>query len=114
MKYFSEKLNRIYDTREACEKAENEAVAAELKAKLEAEKKAAEEKVKKEKAAAERKAMAAEVETARKEMIEAQKKYREAIEKFVAKFGSYHWSSNSADDVPTLFDIFNPVFKALL
>lgn len=108
MKYYGERTNKLYDTAAACEKAEFEAKEEENRKKILAERKAAEEKERKEKAAAERKAMAAEVEEARKTMVEAQKKYRDAIDKFVKTYGSYHWSSNSVDDIPKLFDIFNP------
>ena len=108
MKFYSEKLNKIFDSADACQQAEFKAKEEENRQKILAERKAAEEKERKEKAAAERKAMAAEVEEARKAMVEAQKKYRDAIDKFVKNYGSYHWSSNSIDDIPKLFDIFNP------
>lgn len=108
MKYYSEKLGKVFDTVEACQQAEFKAKEEENRQKILAERKAAEEKERKERATAERKAMAAEVEEARKVMVEAQKKYRDAIDKFVKTYGSYHWSSNSVEDIPTLFDIFNP------
>ena len=125
MKFYSEKLNKLFDSEELCVKAEKEAIQAENRERVLRERKAAEEKEKKEKEAAERKAMAAEIEEARKTMLkvqknckeqidEAQKDYRNKINAFVKKYGSYHWSSNSADDVPTLFDIFNPFFKDFL
>lgn len=108
MKYYSEKLNRLFETQVDCEKAEFEAKEAENREKILAERKAAEVKAQKEKEAAERKAMAAEVETARKNMVAAQKAYKEAIETFTKKYGSYHYTSHSVDDIPTLFDILNP------
>lgn len=108
MKYYSEKLNRLFETQADCEKAEFEAKEAENREKILAERKAAEVKAQKEKEAAERKAMAAEVETARKNMVNAQKAYKEAIEAFTKKYGSYHYTSHSVDDIPTLFDILNP------
>ena len=125
VKYYSEKTKKFYDTVEDANKAEQEAIQAENRERILRERKAAEEKEKKEKEAAERKAMAAEVEAARKAMLEvqksckeqidaAQKDYRNKLNAFVKKYGSYHWSSNSADDVPTLFDIFNPFFKDFL
>lgn len=125
MKYYGEHTQKLYDTIEACQKAEQEAIQAENRERILRERKAAEEKEKKEKEAAERKAMAAEVEAARKAMLEvqknckeqidaAQKVYQDKINAFVKKYGSYHWSSNSADDVPVLFDIFNPFFKNFL
>lgn len=125
MKFYSEKLNRLFDDAESCQKAEKEAIEAANRERILKERKAAEEKERKEKEASERKAMAAEIEEARKTMLEvqksckeqidaAQKAYRDKIDAFVKKYGSYHWSSNSADDIPTLFDIFDPFFKNFL
>ena len=125
MKFYSEKLNKLFESAEACQQAEFKANEEENRQRVLAERKAAEEKEKKEKEAAERKAMAAEVEAARKAMLEvqknckeqidaAQKVYQDKINAFVKKYGSYHWSSNSADDVPVLFDIFNPFFRNFL
>ena len=125
LKVYSDRTKKFYDSTAEAAKAEADFIAQERAAKLEVERKAAEEKERKEKEAAERKAMAAEIEEARKTMLkvqknckeqidEAQKDYRNKINAFVKKYGSYHWSSNSADDVPTLFDIFNPFFKDFL
>lgn len=115
MKYFSEKLNKVFDTAEACEKAEFLAKEQENREKILAERKAAEEKAKKEAAIAERKADATRVEEKRKALIKAEHEFREEIDNFVKKHGSYHWTSNSAEDIPTLFDSFlNPIFKAFL
>lgn len=108
MKYYSEKLNKLFNTQADCEKAEFEAKEAENREKILAERKAAEVKAQKEKEAAERKAMAAEIDTARKNMVAAQKAYKDAIEAFTKKYGSYHYTSHSVDDIPTLFDILNP------
>ena len=119
MKFYSEKLNRLFDSVEDCQKAEFEVKEQENRQKILAERKAAEVKAQKEKEAAERKAMAAEVEEKRKVLVEVQhkcakeidaarKEYREKIDNFVKKYGSYHYTSHSADDIPTLFDIFNP------
>ena len=110
MKYYSDKLNRLYETAEDCQKAEFEATKAEEEKKALAERKAAEAKAQKEKDAAERKAMAAEVEEARKAMVAAQKAYRDKIDAFVKKYHSYHFSTTNADEVPTLFDLFDQFF----
>ena len=110
MKYYSEKLNKLYNSQAECEKAEFEAKEAENRQKILAERQAAEVKAQKEKEAAERKAMAATVEEARKNMTAAQKAYKEAIEAFTKKYGSYHYTSHSVEDIPTLFDIFSPFF----
>jgi len=80
MKFYSEKLNRLFDSAEDCQSAEFKAKEQENLDKIRKEREAAEAKAKKEKEAAERKAMAAEVDEARKAMVAAQKSYREAIE----------------------------------
>ena len=110
MKFYSEKLNKLFDSQAECEKAEFQAKEQENREKILAERKAAELKAQKEKEAAERKAMAAQVEEARKNMVTAQKAYREAIDAFTKKYGSYHYTSHSVDDIPTLFNILNPFF----
>lgn len=104
MKYYSEKLNRVYDTPEACQKAEFEAKEQENRDKILAERKAAELKEKKEKEAAERKEAAAAVEAARTEMIKAQKNYSKVLGDFIAKYKTYHYTTTSLDEVPTLFN----------
>ena len=108
IKIYSDKTQKFYNSVEEANRAEFEAKEAENCEKILAERKAAEVKAQKEKEAAERKAMAAEVETARKNMVNAQKAYKEAIEAFTKKYGSYHYTSHSVDDIPTLFDILNP------
>ena len=68
------------------------------------------EKAEREKKDAERKAMAQKVEAAHKEMVAAQHKYREELDAFIRKYKTYHFTSTSADDFPTLFglmDFFN-------
>jgi peptidoglycan hydrolase CwlO-like protein len=114
MKYYGERTNKLYETEQECLKAEFAAKEEENRQKILAERRAAEEKEKKEKAAAERKELAAKVEEARKAMVAAQKTYRDTISEFVKKYGSYHWTSNSVDDIPKLFEIFNPFFKEFL
>jgi len=98
MKYFSEITNKVYDTPEALQTAELAVKEAEEK-----------EKVKKEKAAAERKERAAAVDAARKEMVAAQKKYKDALEDFCNRYGSYHTTLN-VSEIPTLFDRFFNLF----
>lgn len=107
MKYYSDKLDKFFGTEKECLEAEFKAKEQENRDKILAERKAAELKEKKEKEAAERKAMAGEVELARQEMVKAQKAYREKIEGFVKKYGSYHYTSKNFDDIPTLFDLFD-------
>lgn len=106
VKIYSDKTNKFYESVEEANKAELEAKEAENREKIRKEREATLAKEKKDKEAAERKAMAAEIEEARKAMVSAQKTYREKLEAFVGKYKSYHFSSTSADDVPTLFDLF--------
>ncbi len=89
MKYYSEKLNKFYDTAVDCEKAEFEAKEKENLEKIKKERELALVKEQKEKAAAERKALAAEVDEARKAYSDAcktysvaQKAYREKLQEF--------------------------------
>ena len=110
MKYYSEHLNKFYDTAEDCEKAE---VAAKVKAekeRMEQEKQLAIEKAHKEKELAERKAAAEKVEVARKAMIKAQKEYKDTLGEFINKYHTYHYSTSDPSEVPTLFDIFDKFF----
>lgn len=81
MKYYSEKLKKVYDSVEELEKAEKELQERELV-----------EKAKRE----ERTARA-------KEVDEAYQKYQKLLREFIKDYGAYHYS-NKGDDV-TLFDI---------
>lgn len=102
MKFYSELINKVYDTEKDCMKAEQE-----YKQALEAKKR--EEEIKKlaEKKKQEARADAAKyINELREEMVEAQRKYRDAIEDFVAKYGSYHFTTNSFDGIPHLFEFF--------
>lgn len=110
MKFYSEKLNKVFDTAEACQRAEFEAKEKENLEKIQKEKALREAKEQKEKEAAERKAMADKVEAARKEMVKAQNAYKEALNAFVEKYHTYHFSSSNPADIPTLFDIFDNIF----
>lgn len=92
MKYYSERLNKVFDTEKECVVAEQEY--------------AAEQKAKKEREAAkkqERATAAAKVEEARKAMVEAQNAYRKELESFCKQFGTYHYSTDSFDGIPHLF-----------
>lgn len=111
MKYYSEKLNKFYDTADACQHAEFEAKEKENLEKIKKEREAALAKEKKEKALAERKVAAEKVDTARKAYLEAQKAYRTELEGFCKQYGTYHYSTTGADEVPSLFDFFGNFFK---
>ncbi len=101
---YSDYTQQFYDSIEDATKAEA-ALAQEQKNKqLAAEQKAAAEKAQKEKEAAERKAAAAKVEEARKAMVAAQTEYRKLLEDFVKKYKSYHYTTTSIQDIPTLFN----------
>ena len=103
IKFYSDRTNKFYATQEEADKAEFELKEQENLAKIEKERKERELKEKKEKVAAERKAAAEEVEQARKDYIAAQKVFREKLEDFCKKYGTYHYSTTSADDIPILF-----------
>lgn len=111
MKYYSEKLNKFYDTADACQRAEFEAKEKENLAKIEKERVLREEKEKKEARAAERKAAAEKVEVARKEVEKANKAYKDALSEFINKYGSYHYTTSNPDEIPSLFDIFDKIFR---
>lgn len=111
MKYYSEKLNKFYDTVDACQRAEFEAKEKENLAKIENERKERELKEKKDKEAAERKAAAEKVEAARKAMVDAQIAYKKEVEAFCAKYGTYHLSLSNLDEIPHLFDVLNYAFN---
>lgn len=114
IRIYSDKTQKFYNTVEEANRAEFEAKEAENRQKILAERKAADEKARKEKEAAERKALAAEVETARQAMTKAQKAYKDKLTEFCDKYGSYHYTTTSLDDLPTLFSTFDEVFKKLL
>ena len=93
MKYYSEKLKKVYDTVEQLQKAEAEydkAHAAEIKK------------------AEERKRRADEIAAARKDLQNAQKKYNELVNKFIKDYGSYHATYNGEDVSAT--DLFYRLF----
>lgn len=100
MKFYSEILNKVFDTEKACLEAElTHKRALEAKAREEEQKKIAEKKKQEERADD-----AKFIEELRQEMVEAQKKYREAIDAFVKKHGSYHFTTNSVEKIPYLFE----------
>lgn len=92
MKFYNEYLKRFYDTQEECLAAEKQYLAAQTE-------KEEKEKQKKE----ERAAAAKRVEAAQKAMNEAQSNYRKELEEFCKKYGTYHYSTNSFDNIPHLF-----------
>lgn len=102
MKYWSDVTKTMYDTQKELEKAEQDAKVEAYKAKKAKEKKDVE-----------RKARAKEVEDARQAMVAAKSKYAELLEAFTRDYNQYHLSLTGEDAkraIPTLFDIFNPLF----
>ena len=110
IKYYSERTGKFYDTVEACEDAELKAKEQENLARIKKEREEREKKELQEQRAAKRKEDATKVETARKAMVEAQKKYRDELAAFCKEYGSYHYTSSSVDDIPTLFSDFWKIF----
>ena len=95
MKYYSEKLKKVYDTVEQLQTAETEydkAHAAEI----------AKQK--------ERKRRAEEINKARKELVNAQKNYNELVNKFIKDYGSYHATYNDEDVDPGVLNLFYRLF----
>ena len=111
MKYYSEKLNKFYDTADACEKAEFEAKEKENLEKIKRERELAAAKEKKEKELAERKELASKVDEARKNYLAAQKAYREELEGFCKKYGTYHYTVENGEEIPSLFDFFGNLLR---
>lgn len=93
MKYYSEKLKKVYDTVEQLQEAEkkyDEAHAVEIKK------------------AEERKRRADEIAAARKDLQNRQKKYNELVNQFIKDYGSYH-ATYKDEDVSAL-DLFYRLF----
>lgn len=95
MKFYSEKLNKMYSTAAEVVQAE-EAY----------DKKLAEEKAKKEELANTRKARADEVEKLFAAAREAQKKANDALTTFCKDYGAFHKTYKEGETVPTLWDWF--------
>ena len=93
MKYYSEVLNRVFDS-------EKELVAEETKAKNAEIEKQILEKRKSE----ERKNRAAEVEKARIAANEAATNYRKLLEDFCKDYGSYHYTIKNSTDNKSLIE----------
>ena len=106
IKVYSDKTNKFYNTVEEANRAEFELKEKENLEKIKKEREAALAKEQKEKALAERKVAAEKVETARKAYLEAQKNYRAELEAFCKKYGSYHYTVENGDEIPSLFDWF--------
>ena len=95
MKFYSEKLNKLFDTEDACAEAED----AHAKAVAEAE-------AKKKALADERATRAKEVEELYKAAVEAKKAYDAKLQAFLKDYGSFHATFRNVDPFFTLLDWF--------
>lgn len=99
MKYYSESLDKFFDKKEDCEKAE---VELEEKRKAEAQKQLT--------LKTEREARSKEVVEAFKKAREAEAKAQKLLKDFVKDYGSFHMSYNGKSSVPSMFDILDNFF----
>ena len=97
--YYSEVLNKRFDTEEECLKAEKE-YAEKLAAQKEAEKKAKDEKASRARA----------VEDAYKVFKDAEKAYVELRNKFVEDYGQFHMTYKDKTPVQSLSDFFDLIW----
>lgn len=105
IQYFSEVLNKVFDSEEALLAAE---------AKVKAEKEAAALKRKQEEQARKikneaRAKDAHEVDEAFKVMVDAQKAYRAKLSEFCSKWGAYHTSIRDNDEIPSFNSLLDAV-----
>ena len=111
IKVYSDKTKQFYNTVEEANRAEFELKEKENLVIIEKQRKERELKEQKEKTLAERKVAAEKVETARKAFNEARKAYHAELEGFCKKYGTYHYTTDGKDDVPSLFDLCDTLFK---
>ena len=96
MKYFSEKLNKVFESKEECVEAEN---------KFELAK---QEKEEKEKQLAEtRKERAREIEEQYKKIMDDRKEYQRMIDDFVRDYGGFHCTFKSNEPIFSDMDFFD-------
>ena len=110
IRVYSDKTKQFYNTVEEANQAEFELKEKENLEKIQKERELALAKEKKEKALAERKAAAEKVETARRAFNDARKAYHNELEAFCKKYGTYHYTTDGKEDVPSLFDLFDNIF----
>lgn len=111
IKIYSDKTGKFYDTVDEANRAEFELKEKENLARIEKERKERELKEKKDKEAAERKAAAEKVDAAFKALIAAKKAYGEELQAFCKKYGTYHFTTDGKDNIPSLFDFFDNLFQ---
>ena len=95
MKYFSETLNKVFDTEAECQAAEEEQAA-----------KKAEAQARKEALTQARATRAKEVEDAYKAAVAAKKEYDTLLKAFLKDYGSFHATFKDIDPFFSLFDWF--------
>lgn len=111
IKIYSDKTNKFYNTVDEANRAEFELKEKENLEKIEKERKERDLKEQKEKAIAERRAAAEKVDAAFKALSAAKKAYNEELQAFCKKYGTYHFTTDGKDGIPTLFDFFENIFK---
>ena len=111
IKIYSDRTNKFYNSVEEANRAEFELKEKENIERIKKERELALAKQQKEQEITERKAAAEKVEAARKTFNEARKAYHAELEGFCKKYGSYHYTTDGKDDVPSLFDLFDNLFK---
>lgn len=107
MKFYSEQLNKLFNSEKELIAAEK--VAADAKAKAEAEKKAKIEAQEKLKAA--RKTRAEEVEKAFVEAAKAQKHAQELLDKFLKDYNSFHMTYKDVESIPAFDTLIDSALK---
>lgn len=111
LKYYSDRTNKFYNSAEEANRAEFELKEKENLEKIKKEREVARVKEEKEKALAERKEAAEKVTKARQAFNDARKAYADELNAFCKKYGTYHYSTTSEEEVPSLFDILDKIFK---
>ena len=96
MKYFSEKLNKVFESEKECVEAEN---------KFELAKQEKEEKEKR--LTQERKERAHEIEEQYKKIMDDRKEYRKMVDDFIRDYGSFHCTFKSSEPVFSDMDFFD-------
>ena len=110
MKYYSDKLNRLYDSEEELHKAEKEVEDQESK-------KAALSKEKKERAEEIRKAFQKSQDVrsqAIKDIKKADSEYSQLVQAFIRDYGSYHMSYYSSNNNPRVYISTSDLLENLL
>lgn len=111
IKVYSDRTGKFYNTVDEANRAEFELKEKENLARIEKERKERELKEQKDKEAAERKVAAEKVDAAFKALIAAKKAYGEELQAFCKKYGTYHFTTDGKDNIPSLFDFFDNLFQ---